>query len=67
MQNITISCVAACRSGTYGENCNKTCSNCMNGTCKSVDGDCNPSGCKAGWEGSKCEQGIKNGFHIKIF
>ena len=57
--NIFFSCyIIACSQGTYGLNCRETCSNCKNQSCFPVTGVCR-SGCKDGWQGDKCNQGIR--------
>lgn len=49
----------ACLAGTFGMNCNKTCSiNCRySKRCSSETGNC-IGGCVKGWKGSHCSKGI---------
>ena len=47
----------ACSRGSYGNNCSETCSNCEQQACSLVSGKCQ-YGCKPGWKGDKCKQGI---------
>ena len=51
--------IIACSRGTYGLNCSETCSNCKYQYCSPVTGVCSRSGCKDGWQGAKCNQGIR--------
>jgi hypothetical protein len=46
----------ACEAGKYGQDCQNTCGNCI-GTCDSQTGVCS-LGCKPGWVGSKCIEGL---------
>ena len=46
-----------CSRGSYGNNCRETCSNCEQQACSLVSGKCQ-YGCKPGWKGDKCKQGI---------
>ena len=48
----------ACSLGKYGRNCWNTCSNCKHKMCNPVTGVCK-EGCRPGWKGDKCNQGIK--------
>jgi len=51
--------ISACGKGTYGLNCNTSCSNCLSETCDNVEGLCKiKDTCKPGYLGSKCDQGI---------
>ena len=50
---------SVCGKGTYGMNCNTSCNNCLSETCDKVEGLCTiKDTCKAGYLGSKCDQGI---------
>lgn len=43
--------------GYYGENCTKTCGNCLNKeTCNNVNGTCT-DGCSEGFKGDLCKIG----------
>lgn len=47
-------CFVACPKGTFGQNCRKTCGNCLhNTTCNHENGTC-PNGCDAGFKGQYC-------------
>uniref|UniRef100_K1QV61 Multiple epidermal growth factor-like domains 11 n=1 Tax=Magallana gigas TaxID=29159 RepID=K1QV61_MAGGI len=51
----------SCSSGTYGQNCNEPCGNCLNNTtCNRYNGTC-PSGCNAGFEGHICKTPCSSG------
>lgn len=44
----------ACMHGYYGENCTKTCGNCLNDeTCNNINGTCS-DGCSEGFKGNLC-------------
>lgn len=46
--------IVACPKGTFGQNCLKTCGNCLhNTTCNHENGTC-PNGCDAGFKGQYC-------------
>ncbi|KAK3576894.1 hypothetical protein CHS0354_012951 [Potamilus streckersoni] len=51
-----------CRKGTFGDVCNETCGNCLNGNlrCNSTTGQC-IEGCQRGWSGITCKEGCKIG------
>ena len=54
---ISLSLSAACPEGTFGDGCTQTC-DCPGQhvqSCDHVDGTCR---CKAGWEGSSCDEDI---------
>ncbi|CAG2187877.1 Tyrosine-protein phosphatase non-receptor type 5,Receptor-type tyrosine-protein phosphatase eta [Mytilus edulis] len=54
------SCNQTCGKGTYGINCSESCRNCINESCDHFDGRClTEGGCKAGYQGSKCSEGMK--------
>lgn len=57
---LTQSKIIGCQMGTFGRNCNKTCSsNCRNrGICEKDTGRC-IDGCAAGWKGDFCSEGMK--------
>lgn len=57
----------ACRAGTFGMNCNETCSiNCRySKRCSSETGNCS-GGCVKGWKGSHCSNGILH-YILSIF
>lgn len=47
-------CFVACPRGTFGQNCRKTCGNCLqNTTCNHENGTC-PNGCNIGFKGQYC-------------
>lgn len=47
-----------CDVGLYGYNCNETCGHCMDKLqCSHVKGTCE-TGCKAGYSGQTCKEGI---------
>ncbi|KAK3594319.1 hypothetical protein CHS0354_028699 [Potamilus streckersoni] len=51
-----------CQKGTFGDVCNETCGNCLNGSlsCNSITGQC-IDGCERGWSGITCKEGCKIG------
>lgn len=50
--------ITGCQTGTFGRNCNRTCSsNCrITSICKKDTGHC-INGCTAGWKGDFCNEG----------
>lgn len=53
-----------CKSGVYGEHCNKTCpDNCQENRCDIINGTC--VGCNPGWNGTYCH--TRNTNHILIY
>ena len=56
----------ACRTGTYGKNCNDTCGHCLNpGECYHVNGTC-VEGCEAGYQGNLCETSPYSIFSLSL-
>lgn len=57
--NSSLSWISECPSGFYGKNCNQQCSsNCfVTNNCNRFTGQCD-KGCKLGWIGSTCDQGM---------
>lgn len=48
----------ACKTGSYGVNCNGTCGHCRNSyECFHIDGLC-MNGCEVGFSGSMCKSGM---------
>nr|XP_034313029.1 uncharacterized protein LOC105342354 [Crassostrea gigas] len=47
--------VYECSQGTYGENCDIQCRNCVDNTCEQYTGVCE-MGCKVGWYGDTCNR-----------
>lgn len=46
-----------CSNNKYGQECNSTCGECLNGVqCNHVNGSC-PNGCVSGVSGDKCDKG----------
>lgn len=55
---ITLFISTACKTGSYGVNCNATCGHCRNTQeCFHIDGSC-LTGCEAGYNGSMCKSGM---------
>ena len=49
--------VIVCDQGTFGEDCNDACGNCLdNDGCNHINGTC-LTGCKPGFQGSLCQKG----------
>lgn len=46
----------ACKNGKWGENCNKTCYNCINNSCDIVNGSC-VNGCLGFDNPPDCDKG----------
>ncbi|KAK3594317.1 hypothetical protein CHS0354_028697 [Potamilus streckersoni] len=51
-----------CQKGRFGDVCNETCGNCLNGnlSCNGTTGQC-IDGCERGWSGITCKEGCKIG------
>ena len=45
-----------CKNNSYGQNCSKTCGQCLKRTCDHVNGICT-GGCKAGYRTELCNAG----------
>lgn len=53
-RKLSINLIVACTAGHYGDNCTKTCGNCLDDkTCNNVNGTCT-DGCKEGFKGGLC-------------
>ncbi|XP_078327529.1 uncharacterized protein LOC111116790 [Crassostrea virginica] len=53
-------CDQNCKNNSYGQNCSKTCGQCLKRTCDHVNGICT-GGCKAGYRTELCNAGCING------
>ena len=67
MNMITVSYIAVCPPGYYGDRCNETCGACLGkSTCRHDTGQCE-TGCAEGFTGSLCAQGVPTFFFIYLF